>query len=228
VAFADRVMAALWRLCQAAGVELLTGDPVAAVDRHDAGLIVRTASGRTVGGAGLVVAAGNWTNQILRLLDVAPVAYEAQHVQVSHFVGVDSGAHGLGRFPIFIDHRNYLYGLPEIVTPGVKIGAHEDGIPLDDVDQERPLSEATLDKMSSYVARRFPDLDPAPATTYPCRYTTTENHRFVLSSHPDADDVLVGTGFCGEGFKFAPLVGETLADLATGAQPQFDLAPFGI
>jgi sarcosine oxidase len=40
----------------------------------------------------------------------------------------------------------------------------------------------------------------------------------VLGRHPEHDNVCVAAGFSGHGFKFVPVVGEILADLAlTGA-----------
>jgi sarcosine oxidase len=40
--------------------------------------------------------------------------------------------------------------------------------------------------------------------------------------------VIVASPCSGHGFKFAPAIGELLADLATGAEPLFDLAPFAL
>ena len=42
----------------------------------------------------------------------------------------------------------------------------------------------------------------------------TPDNRFILDRHPDCNDVILATGFSGHGFKFAPVVGEILADLA--------------
>jgi sarcosine oxidase len=40
--------------------------------------------------------------------------------------------------------------------------------------------------------------------------------------------VIVASPCSGHGFKFAPAVGEVLADLATGERPRFDVAPFSL
>jgi sarcosine oxidase len=46
-------------------------------------------------------------------------------------------------------------------------------------------------------------------------YTTTPDHHFVIARHPAHEQVSVACGFSGHGFKFVPVVGEILADLAT-------------
>jgi sarcosine oxidase len=47
-----------------------------------------------------------------------------------------------------------------------------------------------------------------------CMYTTTPDHHFVIAAHPEHAQVTVACGFSGHGFKFVPVVGEILADLA--------------
>ena len=45
----------------------------------------------------------------------------------------------------------------------------------------------------------------------PCIYTNTTDEHFVLGRH---GDIVVGSACSGHGFKFAPLIGQRLADLA--------------
>jgi glycine/D-amino acid oxidase-like deaminating enzyme len=64
-----------------------------------------------------------------------------------------------------------------------------------------------------------------------CVYDNSADGNFVIDR---VGDVVVGSGTSGHGFKFAPLLGELLADLATGAdhRPELgsadDLAPFSL
>jgi glycine/D-amino acid oxidase-like deaminating enzyme len=57
-------------------------------------------------------------------------------------------------------------------------------------------------------------------TKYDSRLTTHDSV-FIVDRHPDNARVVVAAGFSGHGFKFAPAIGEMLADLATlpRAQP---------
>jgi sarcosine oxidase len=59
-----------------------------------------------------------------------------------------------------------------------------------------------------------------------CMYTTTPDEHFVIAPHPTHDRVTVACGFSGHGFKFMPVVGEILADLATDGTTRHPIALF--
>ncbi|MDR6140663.1 sarcosine oxidase [Microbacterium foliorum] len=65
--------------------------------------------------------------------------------------------------------------------------------------------------LADYVREWMPGLDPASAVPVSCTYTSTDDSAFVLDRR---GRIVVGAGFSGHGFKFAPGVGATLADLA--------------
>jgi glycine/D-amino acid oxidase-like deaminating enzyme len=53
-----------------------------------------------------------------------------------------------------------------------------------------------------------------------CMYTNTPDEHFVVGLHPALPRVAIAAGFSGHGFKFAPVIGETLAALCLdGASP---------
>ena len=56
----------------------------------------------------------------------------------------------------------------------------------------------------------------------------TPDEHFVIETHPEFPQVTLAAGFSGHGFKFASVLGEVLADLATGAKPVYDLELFSL
>ena len=74
--------------------------------------------------------------------------------------------------------------------------------------------------------------DCAPALAGPladsavCLYTNTPDGDFILDAHPADTRVLLASPCSGHGFKFAPAIGEIMADLAESRTPRFDLTPF--
>jgi glycine/D-amino acid oxidase-like deaminating enzyme len=63
-------------------------------------------------------------------------------------------------------------------------------------------------------------------------YTNSPDEHFVVGAHPRHPQVVVACGLSGHGFKFAPVIGEILADLVvSGATVHpialFDPARFG-
>ena len=62
---------------------------------------------------------------------------------------------------------------------------------------------------------RIPALDGELVRAKTCLYTMTPDENFVIGAHPRAANCTIACGFSGHGFKFASVVGEILADLAT-------------
>ncbi|HET9249565.1 MAG TPA: FAD-dependent oxidoreductase, partial [Actinomycetota bacterium] len=107
-------------------------------------------------------------------------------------------------------------------APGeIKAGAHLSGPPID--PDARPEPEAEREhRVVEWVRRR---IEPAPTLlrSETCLYTVAPDEDFVIDR---AGPLVVASACTGHGFKFAPLVGEIVADLATGETPDVPLDPF--
>jgi monomeric sarcosine oxidase len=115
------------------------------------------------------------------------------------------------------------YAVPAISgAHGVKVGEHGSGPVVD------PETESSVDPGAGYgVAplgrKRLPSLGPEPVGAETCLYTNTPDEGFILDVH---DRLIVASPCSGHGFKFAPLIGETLACLATGRTAPIDISAF--
>ena len=87
--------------------------------------------------------------------------------------------------------------------------------PRTDPDEDGVVSEDSVSRLSAWVKERFPGADPEPLFAETCLYTNTDDERFILERH---GRIVVGSPCSGHGFKFAPFIGQRLADLA-GAAP---------
>jgi len=93
---------------------------------------------------------------------------------------------------------------------GIKAGEHGAG-PEIDPDQEGGPSEASVDRLRTWIRKRYPAAEPEPHLVETCLYTNTADESFVLKRR---GRLVVGSACSGHGFKFAPLIGERLAALA--------------
>ena len=80
--------------------------------------------------------------------------------------------------------------------------------------------------MRRLVERYLPDAAGRLREARVCLYTNTPDHHFLIDVHPDHPHVIVASPCSGHGFKFASVIGEILADLATDGRRRFDLTPF--
>ncbi|MBO9569798.1 MAG: FAD-dependent oxidoreductase [Cellulomonas iranensis] len=238
---ADRAVTALQRAAAAHGADVRHEAPVRHLEPVPGGVRVVTRHGDLVARR-VVVTVGAWSAGLVGPLLAAPPAGSrtGPHVgpedvlplvvtqeQPAHLAARDPAL--LATWPSFTHDPGPAAGWPSgvygLVTPGegVKVGFHGVG-PVTDPDRRTYRPEpAQLAALREYVRTWLPGLDPDDLAPVSCTYTTTPDHDFVLDRR---GPLVVGAGFSGHGFKFAPAVGRVLADLATGDAP--GPAPFAL
>jgi sarcosine oxidase len=220
---ADATIAALARSARSAGADLRENTAVEHV-RSDGGEVEVVTSGYDVVRAQAgIVSAGSWTVPLLGGIGIE-LALRPTLEQTTYFTTDET----VGAIPTVIDWDaapdQPPYIVPNAFAPGeIKAGAHLSGPPTD--PNTRPGTDAEREaRVVDWVHRR---VDPAPTatTTETCLYTVAPDEDFVIDR---VGPVVVASPCSGHGFKFAPLVGEALADLATGATPEIPLDRFRV
>ncbi|RLK47911.1 FAD-dependent oxidoreductase [Microbacterium telephonicum] len=217
VARAAATLRELERRIVAAGGDVRWSAPARRVVPGADGFDVVTDAG-TIRADVAVVTAGAWTRPLIEAsgLGIRLPRLRVTEETPAHFAPRATAA-GAGPWPSFNhfvapgSQPANVYGMP---TPGegVKVGFHGIGDETDpDARPHRPVLQREL---RDYVREWFPGLDPGTAAPISCTYTTTPDEAFVLDRR---DRIVVGAGFSGQGFKFAPGVGATLAGLALDA-----------
>ena len=88
------------------------------------------------------------------------------------------------------------------------------------------MTPAEVEAVRSVMRRFLPGADGPLRSSIVCLYTNTPDEHFLIDTHPRHPDVLIASPCSGHGFKFAPVIGEILADLAQDKVPRFDLTLF--
>jgi glycine/D-amino acid oxidase-like deaminating enzyme len=128
---------------------------------------------------------------------------------------------GVGQMPIWIwqdPQLGHFFGTPHLAWPGVKVGKHHSGESVDPDTLNRDVTDDDERPLRQFLERLLPDLAGPVASSRVCLYTNTPDENFIVDRHPRYADVVIAAGFSGHGFKFAGVIGEILADLATGGQ----------
>jgi monomeric sarcosine oxidase len=223
----EHAMAAMLRLAAARGAAVRFGTPVTRLERTPSGdgAVAYTDSGSFTAPV-IVVAAGAWTAPLLDgVLSLPPLTVTQQ--QVFHFAPVTVPA---DPWPVFIfqDGGDNCYGLPGGrdggVAGAIKIGEHTGFRQTTAAGRDFIVDPAARARVAGFARRRVPGLDPAPVNEVTCLYTWTANEDFVLDR---SGPFVLASPCSGHGAKFAPLLGEIIADLAAGnpaPDPRFTLA----
>ena len=222
----EAALPAFQRLASARGAEVRHNTKVVGFEVFDDGvrLTLDSAAGtEVVTAAQAVVTAGGWTEKLLGKVsgpqDIRIPRLRVTQEQPAHFRVTDAGAvwPGFNHYPA-PDYQGWYSPVYGMQTPGegIKAGWHGVG-PEVDPDHRDFLPEPTqLAALQEYARQWLPGVDADSFEAISCTYTTTPDEDFILDR---IGPVVIGAGFSGHGFKFTPVVGRILADLATGTRP---------
>lgn len=212
VIMAARTVRAQARLAAQAGASVVTDAQVLRLSATGFGVDLETADA-SYHATIAVLTAGAWTDGLLAQA-AARLSLVPTLEQVTYFELEEPSP-----MPVVLDRtaapEPTTYVVPNPERPGAfKIGLHHAGPPVDPEDRAEDPDPGRERAVVAYAAERFAPHHPAgPSET--CLYTNTPDGVFVLDRR---GPLVIGSACNGHGFKFAPLVGRILADLAT-AQP---------
>jgi len=219
---ADLAVAAVQRRARVEGAQTWFHTPATGLRVSPSGVRVLTASG-SIRFDQVVVAAGAWTPDVLAAVPQVPgqlpplVTTQEQPV---HFTPVETPV----GWPSFLHHPGAEYrgaGVYGLATPdGVKVGEHGTGPRTTPQSRDFLPDPAGVARLQEYAAQWLPGVEPAAPRVTTCLYTSTPDRNFVVDRR---GPITVAAGFSGHGFKFAPAIGELVADLVTGTGDAPDL-----
>jgi sarcosine oxidase len=133
------------------------------------------------------------------------------------------------RFPVWLaefEPGAHFYGFAEQITPGMKLGWHDAGAPVDPTTMDRTTTVADEAAHRRFVESYLPSVTGPTLDRAACMYTMSPDEHFVLDTLPGARNVAVFSGDSGHGFKFASELGAICADLVTVGATLHDLSMF--
>ncbi len=225
------VVARLAAEARDAGVVIVEAAVASLVERGARIVGVRANDGATLDADLVVLAVGSWTGHLVPSLAGVLVSVGQP---VFHLAPADAASFDASRFPVFAADiaRTGWYGFP--LTGGVvKIANHGVGRAMHPEARERPevradgaadtpkareeVTDAERASLRAFVSDAIPSLEGAPiARTRVCVYGDTLDQHFWIAPDPDRAGLVVAAGGSGHAFKFAPLVGDWIADAADG------------
>ena len=226
---ADRAIEGHLRVAERGGASLRFG--TRAVDWRPAvggGFEVETADGVVVGGDRLVLSAGPWMPQFVADLRL-PLAVERQPVVWLEPPTTDElRPLGLDELPVWLwsTPAGTFYGFPWDEELGLKVALHHGGATVDPDAVDRVVGSADEAVVRAFVREQMPRLDGPVRSSTVCLYTNAADDEFVVDRHPVGPGVAFASACSGHGFKFAPVIGEMLADLVTHGAVEWPLDAF--
>ncbi len=212
-----RVVATLIQRAKSLGVELHQTTKFRDLDEtggHVKGILLE--NGEKIAADTVVMAVGAWTPYALPF---TRNFFRASGQPVFHLKPEKPDLFTPERFPIFgadISTTGY-YGFPLNRDGVVKIANHGCGREMSPDSPERAVTKEEENKMRQFLSDSFPGLADAPIVfTRICLYCDTHDGNFWIAPDPERPELIIAAGDCGHGFKFAPVLGEIIADAVEG------------
>jgi len=123
------------------------------------------------------------------------------------------------------DGRRFFYGFPDLGR-GIKLAFHHDGETTTANTVQRAVAPAEVAAIRGPARRFVPGADETLLRAVVCLYTNTRDEHFLIDRHPVHRQVVVASPCSGHGFKFAPAIGEIVADLVEERPQRFDIDLF--
>ena len=220
----EAAIAAMIERLVALGGEMRRETVVTAVDSKPDGVEVVTTGAREKFDA-VVITPGPWMPSLAPWL---PLTVERQ---VLAWLEIERDANWLvpERFPVFIretDDLGDIYGVPTLDGVSMKIARHHDGEATDPESIRRDVSDAELAPLQTFAATYLRGVTGRVTRTAVCMYTNTPDGDFVIDLHPEDPRIVVVSACSGHGFKFAPVIGDIAADLASNRTTSRDISRF--
>ena len=213
----SRVVGILSERAKSAGVGLREGAKFSELDEGDdrvKGIVLD--DGQRISGDVVVMAVGAWTPYVLPFTQKF---FRATGQPVFHLKPRQPDLFASQRFPVFgadISTTGY-YGFPVSREGVVKIANHGPGREMSPESTERVVTSEEEKNLREFLSSTFPALADAPIVySRVCMYCDTDDGHFWIAPDPERRGLIVATGDSGHGFKFAPVLGEIIADAVEG------------
>jgi sarcosine oxidase len=225
---AGRCVATLATQARAAGAELRDAEPVLEIIPGGEGVTVRTS--RAVHHAGRVIlTAGSWTQPLLAPLGI-DLPLTVLQEQLAFFRVRDPDLHSPDRLPLVIHRFPGTTTLGSVFPiydhTGIKVMIDRLGPTVAPDNPDRAIAPVLLERLRAYATEILPGITGEILETTSCRYTMTPDEDFIIDRHPEYPQIVIASPCSGHGFKFAPVIGQMLADLAMRGETPYPTARF--
>jgi monomeric sarcosine oxidase len=200
-------------VARAAGAELMPGTEVTAWNVSGSEIRLNTSRGEFIADC-LVIAAGAWAGRLLADLNV-PLTVRRKSLFWFETTGrqyeVQNG------FPVFLYElpHGVFYGFPKLDERGIKVAEHSGGRVVEDpLVVDRSIDNEERERLIQFLRTHLPGVSTNVTDHAVCLYTMTPDENFIVDRYPAHPNVVFAAGLSGHGFKFVPVLGRALAELA--------------
>jgi|GEM_PF-655191 len=225
------INAALVKVLKKRNVTIMDRTPVTKIDEHDDEVDVYVQNATTICTKNVVMTAGIWSLELLAnmkkysLLKLPLIPHKQN---LWYYLPKNIKKFMKKHFPVFAYLDVGIYGHPICDgSPGVKVAY------FDPFGAKLAKSGLSIQKQTeitdarSFLKNCIPELSDAKLVKEESGYyQMTLDNEFIVGKLDGYKRTFIGAGFCGTGYKFAPVIGKSLAQLAFRGSTVYDIRRF--
>ena len=213
ILLADDCVASLQEAAVKAGAELRFGTSCE-LHTSASGQTALIANGETIDAKRIVVAAGPWASQVLPSTWIPPLVVE-RTVSYWFSPNLDHAQFEAAAIPpVLWDHpKRPMLVFPDTSGLGVKVNFQDSSPPTTPQKLDQIVTLREREEARSQVAAAAPAIAGELVDASACMYTNTRDGNFAIGYVGEGAKLMLVSACSGHGFKFAPVVGEIVAEL---------------
>ncbi|HEY4943192.1 MAG TPA: N-methyl-L-tryptophan oxidase [Rhizomicrobium sp.] len=224
---AEPAIAAFLADARSHGARILSDCRCGGIDAGGARVTLDTSAGALAADR-VVVTTGAWIDELVPQLRA--LTYTER--RVLHWFEDTGRRHTAGAgfkpFAVTTGDDRMIYGFPANAAGEVKVGEHFSAERIASPDTvEREISARDVEHIVAMVAQFLPGLGRRTRSTV-CFYPMSWDEHFIIDRAPNDPRIVIGAGLSGHGFKFAPVIGEALANMALARKQEIDVGFFSL
>ncbi|XP_065897172.1 peroxisomal sarcosine oxidase-like isoform X2 [Dysidea avara] len=230
---ASKAVTALQNVFIKKGGKLLDCHPITDIIPGD--IVVLKSSKGDIKAKKIIITVGPWAKKVLKPLGLdlplRTVRKEQLYWKITPLP--DNGGRG---FDIVViadddDEHDGFYVIPEYEYPGlVKVNyrSHHGGVEIDPDARDADTNQKGIEETKKFISRYLTGVSTTISIVEPCIVTKTPDRDFIIDKHPQYNNIVIGVGFSGHGFKLAPVVGKILCEMTMDLPLSYDITPFAL
>lgn len=228
--WASRAVSAVLSLAQRKGARVRSNVRITSIIKDKHGIrAVKDDSGKSWPADKFVFTPGFWTGELLKSYGIPMRVTKQEQIFLRPLV--NRGRYRAEHFPPFICAAGGFYGFPIHIHGFIKIGANKLGprVMRPNLADLRTYTPGFEKSARRFLKKFAPELGAFNEFEgHVGWFDNTLDGDFIVDRLPDAPNAVVAAGFSGHGFKFAPLIGQSIAELLIGGKSELNLHRFRI
>ena len=218
----EKCVEAYLSLAKASNAKVFSNTKVLDWKASHSGIKLKTSNGNIESGA-MIIAGGPWASTMLGRIHGLHLSLVRKYMY--WYLNTDQRYMATSGFPVFAfelpdkNTNRLYYGFPQLGAEGVKVAEHTRGVTIDKPEYNASEFDPYQKETGDFLSRYLPGVSDSLVSAQSCIYTMSHDENFYIDVHPEYGNVAFAAGLSGHGFKFTPVLGEILTNLATDDTP---------